>query len=60
MECMPQGITHSSNHQSEAGQGCGGKRSPRAQRFTWDVDGNPNFGIPLSTTTAISVPSGVN
>lgn len=31
---------------SGPGQGCGGKRSPRAQRFTWNADGTPNFGIP--------------
>ncbi len=43
---------------SEPGQGCGGKRSPRAQRFTWDSDGNPNFSIPLPTSTLIEVPSG--
>ena len=30
-----------------AGQGCGGKRSPRAQRFTWDKAGMPVFGTPL-------------
>lgn len=43
---------------TEPGQGCGGKRSPRAQRFTWDANGNPNFGTPLATTEHINVPSG--
>ena len=43
---------------SEARQGCGGKRSPRVQRFTWDANGNPNFGTPLSTNERIMVPSG--
>ncbi len=32
---------------SKPGQGCGGKRSPRAQRFTWKDDGTPDFGEPL-------------
>src|SRR5262249_47157997 len=26
---------------SEPGQGCGGRRSPRAQPFTWKADGTP-------------------
>ncbi|RZK41898.1 MAG: glycosyl hydrolase family 43 [Pedobacter sp.] len=43
---------------AEAGQGCGGKRSPRAQPFTWDENGNPIFGVPLSTSERIKVPSG--
>ena len=30
--------------------GCGGKRSTRVQKFTWNADGTPNFGIPVSTT----------
>ena len=33
---------------SEPGQGCGWHRSPRAQPFTWNSDGTPNFGDPLS------------
>lgn len=43
---------------AEAGQGCGGKRSPRAQLFTWDKDGYPDFGIPLATGVPVVVPSG--
>lgn len=42
---------------SEPGQGCGGKRSPRAQKFTWDVNGYPNFGDPVKTAVEIEVPS---
>ncbi|WP_208112423.1 glycoside hydrolase family 43 protein [Pedobacter metabolipauper] len=35
-------------HANDApGQGCGGHRSPRAQRFSWNKDGSPNFGVPL-------------
>lgn len=42
---------------SAPGQGCGGKRSPRAQRFSWNADGSPNFGVPLATGTQIPVPA---
>lgn len=41
-----------------SGEGCGDARSPRMQRFTWKADGTPDFGIPVSTSTAIKVPSG--
>lgn len=33
-------------------------RSTRIQKFTWNPDGTPNFGVPLSTATLIPVPSG--
>lgn len=39
------------------GQGCGSFRSPRAQKFTWNKDGTPNFGEPLKTNTIINIPS---
>jgi hypothetical protein len=39
-------------------QGCGSTRSTRVQRFTWNGDGTPNFGSPVSTTTDIAVPAG--
>lgn len=42
---------------AEPGQGCGGHRSPRAQRFTWNKDGVPDFGEPVKTGEALSVPS---
>ncbi len=32
---------------SKPNQGCRGDRSPRAQRFTWNPDGTPNFGRPV-------------
>lgn len=38
-------------------QGCGQHRSPRIQPFTWNADGTPDFGEPLSTETAIPKPS---
>lgn len=42
----------------QPGKGCGDKRSPRAQKFTWNADGTPNFGAPVSTSTPIKKPSG--
>lgn len=42
---------------AEPGQGCGQFRSPRAQKFTWNADGSPNFGRPLKTGQAMAIPS---
>jgi GH43 family beta-xylosidase len=42
---------------SGAGQGCGGQRSPRAQKFTWNADGSPNFGLALRTDQEFNIPS---
>jgi GH43 family beta-xylosidase len=42
---------------SESDQGCGKFRSPRIQRFTWNPDGTPNFGTPISTNTVLAKPS---
>ena len=39
-------------------QGCGQERSPRAQPFTWNEDGTPNFGRPVPVGEKIPVPSG--
>jgi GH43 family beta-xylosidase len=39
-------------------QGCGGRRSPRAQPFTWTADGIPIFGSPVPLGTPIPRPSG--
>ena len=33
-------------------------RNLRAQRFTWNTDGSPNFGTPVATYTALTVPAG--
>jgi len=41
----------------QPGQGCGGFRSPRAQKFTWNSDGTPNFGLPAKTGVPIAIPS---
>jgi len=39
------------------GQGCGGFRSPRMQRFTWNADGMPDFGLPAKRGAVLAVPS---
>ena len=41
-----------------SGEGCGDQRSPRAQRFTWNADGTPEFGVPVGTSTLLTKPSG--
>ena len=39
--------------------GCNsGFRTTRAQRFTWNPDGTPNFGSPVSLRTDLAAPSG--
>jgi GH43 family beta-xylosidase len=45
---------------SDAGQGCGRYRSPRAQKFTWKDDGTPDFGEPLSAGIPVEIPSTVH
>ena len=47
-------IYHANN---TATDGCGNKRSPRMQPFTWNADGTPNFGKPIAITTQIPAPS---
>lgn len=42
---------------SEPGQGCGGHRSPRAQKFEWDKNGYPVFGTPVKLRITIPVPA---
>jgi GH43 family beta-xylosidase len=43
---------------SEAGMSCGPQRSTRIQKMEWNKDGTPNFGIPVSEATTLTVPSG--
>lgn len=43
---------------AKPGQGCGGYRSPRAQKFTWNKDGTPNFGVPVKEGELLLIPSG--
>jgi len=42
---------------SAPGQGCGRNRSPRAQMFTWNDDGTPDFGEPVQAGTILPMPS---
>jgi len=39
------------------GLGCGNRRSPRAQQFTWKNDGTPDFGKPVKPGLSLAVPS---
>jgi GH43 family beta-xylosidase len=43
---------------SSAGQGCADFRNPRMQKFSWNADGTPNFGEPVSIGISIQKPSG--
>jgi GH43 family beta-xylosidase len=38
--------------------GCDNGRTTRVQRFDWNEDGTPNFGIPVATSETIAAPSG--
>ncbi|GGS56774.1 family 43 glycosylhydrolase [Actinokineospora fastidiosa] len=38
--------------------GCDMNRSTRAQKFTWNADGTPNFGTPVRLGTPLPAPSG--
>jgi GH43 family beta-xylosidase len=40
----------------EPGQGCGRFRTPRAQPFTWNADGTPNFGLPVPIGQVLALP----
>ncbi|MBV9988256.1 MAG: glycoside hydrolase family 43 protein [Chitinophagaceae bacterium] len=42
---------------SKPAQGCGGFRSPRAQKFGWKADGSPDFGMPVREGTLIPIPA---
>lgn len=48
-------IIYHANPRSQ--EGCGDFRSPRAQPFTWNADGTPNFGSPLPTDTPLKKPT---
>ncbi|MFC3895735.1 family 43 glycosylhydrolase [Lentzea rhizosphaerae] len=41
-----------------ASGGCDMNRSTRAQKFTWNSDGTPNFGAPVRLGTTLTAPSG--
>lgn len=48
-------IYHANN---SSALGCGDTRNPRMQKFTWNADGSPNFGNPVTINTAVKKPSG--
>ncbi len=33
-------------------------RSTRAQKFTWNADGTPNFGTPVGLGVTLTAPAG--
>jgi GH43 family beta-xylosidase len=41
---------------SKPGQGCGNTRAPRAQRFTWNANGEPVFGEPVKDNVPLPIP----
>jgi GH43 family beta-xylosidase len=43
---------------TNANGNCDMNRSTRAQKFTWNADGTPNFGVPIGLGVPITVPSG--
>ncbi|MCI1186713.1 glycoside hydrolase family 43 protein [Hymenobacter sp. DH14] len=43
---------------SNPNEGCVEKRNPRMQKFTWNADGTPNFGVPVAINVDILKPSG--
>ncbi|GAA3915529.1 family 43 glycosylhydrolase [Streptomyces gulbargensis] len=43
---------------SSASQGCGTTRTTRVQKISWNADGTPNLGTPVSTSTVLQGPSG--
>jgi hypothetical protein len=45
---------------SKETDGCSATRSVRAQKFTWNEDGTPNFGKPVPEGEAQKLPSGEN
>ncbi len=43
---------------SSSSGGCGNGRTTRAQKFTWNADGTPDFGTPVALGTTLPGPSG--
>lgn len=46
-------LYHANNN---PGEGCHGGRSPRAQKFSWNADGTPYFGSPVSIKQPLNIP----
>jgi GH43 family beta-xylosidase len=49
-------IAYHANSSTEAG--CDGRRNTRVQKISWTEEGLPDLGIPVSTATEITAPSG--
>lgn len=46
-------------HANDSASGvCDDRRTTRVQKFTWNADGTPNFGVPISPAVEIDAPSG--
>jgi GH43 family beta-xylosidase len=46
-------------HANDSASGvCDNNRTTRAQKFTWNADGTPNFGTPVRLGTPLASPSG--
>ncbi len=46
-------------HANDSASGaCDDGRTTRVQKFTWNEDGTPNFGVPVSTEEIIAAPAG--
>ncbi|GAA2375759.1 hypothetical protein Cme02nite_05390 [Catellatospora methionotrophica] len=43
---------------SSAAQGCGTTRTTRVQKISWNADGTPNLGVPVSLSTVLPGPAG--
>ncbi|MFD7658383.1 family 43 glycosylhydrolase [Actinosynnema sp. NPDC059797] len=41
-----------------ASQGCGTTRTTRVQKVSWNADGTPDLGVPVSRSTVLAGPSG--
>ncbi|MFI5890148.1 family 43 glycosylhydrolase [Actinoplanes sp. NPDC051513] len=48
-------VYHATNN---SGGNCDLNRSTRAQKFTWNADGTPNFGSPVGLGVTLTAPSG--
>ncbi|GAA3737845.1 family 43 glycosylhydrolase [Salinactinospora qingdaonensis] len=48
-------VYHANDAESD---GCDNGRTTRAQEFTWNADGTPDFGVPVATGVSLAAPSG--
>jgi GH43 family beta-xylosidase len=54
----PDGTEHWIVYHSKTDTAPGWQRAIRMQRFTWNADGSPNFGLPAPSGKAIPMPAG--